>query len=464
MALPGETTSTRSYILAWTVIPLLLILIVDTVAMYQSALRSVTSAYDRTLVATAHAVGDAVRYEQEQFRVSLPLALFEIYEAEQSGRYYFRVSRSDGELITGDEDLPFAQNALPSRNVYPSLVTFYEDTFREQPVRVAMLTQPVFSNDAKGTVIIQIAEPLKIRHEAARDLLEDTLLRQGVLIIAIVAVLFLAVTRSLKSLYQLRHELEQRRDDDLSALSLRPGLREVQTVVMALNDLMERVGRLVDSQKRFIANASHQLRTPLAVLKTQLQSGLRGDVPAQEVMREMEGTVERSIQIANQMLLLAKVEQRRTQVPMERCRLDRLAREAALELSPLIAEKDLDFAIEDSEALFLGDAWLVGELIRNLLSNAIRHTPHGQQLGIRVGSSGDVVTLTVWDTGGGLSDKQIEHAFQPFSSSFSHHGSGLGLSICQEIAVALRGSINLSNWVDGGRVRGLKALVQFPAA
>ena len=91
MALPGETTSTRSYILAWTVIPLLLILIVDTVAMYQSALRSVTSAYDRTLVATAHAVGDAVRYEQEQFRVSLPLALFEIYEAEQSGRYYFRL-------------------------------------------------------------------------------------------------------------------------------------------------------------------------------------------------------------------------------------------------------------------------------------------------------------------------------------------------------------------------------------
>lgn len=464
MSWPGETYSTRSYILAWTVIPLLLILIVDTVAIYRSALRSVTSAYDRTLVATAHAVGDAVRYEQGQFRVSLPLALFEIYEAEQAGRYFFRVSSSDGALISGDEDLPFYAHAQPSRNVYPSLVSFYEDHFRDQPVRVAVLTQPVFSDDATGRVVIQIAEPLKIRHETARDILEDTLMRQGVLIVVVVAVLFLSVTWALKSLYQLRHELEQRRDDDLSALSLKPGLREVQTVVLALNDMMARVGRLVDSQKRFIANASHQLRTPLAVLKTQLQSGLRGDAPAHEVMREMEGTVERSIQVANQMLLLAKIEQRRTQVPMERCHLDRLARDAALELSPLIAEKGLDFSIEDADAQFLGDDWLVGELIRNLLSNAIRHTPNGQQLGIRVGGNGDVVTLAVWDTGGGLTEKQIERAFQPFSSSFSNHGSGLGLSICREIAVALRGSISLSNWVDGGRVRGLRALVQFPAA
>lgn len=464
MRWPGDTYSTRSYVLAWTIIPLLLILLVDTVAMYRSALRSVSSAYDRTLVVTAHAVGDAVRYEQGQFRFSLPQALYEHYETERSGRFFFRVSRSDGTVISGDEDLPFYPQAQSSGQAYPALVYFYEESFRDQSVRVAVLTKPVFSNEAKGGVVIQIAEPLKIRHEAARDLLEDTLLRQGVLVVVIVVVLFVSVTRALKSLYQLRRELEQRPDDDLSALSLRPGLREVQTVVLALNDLMERVGRLVNSQKRFIANASHQLRTPLAVLKTQLQSGLRGDAPALEVMREMEGAVERSIQIANQMLLLAKVEQRGTQVPMKRCHLDRLAREAALELSPLIAEKDLDFAIEDSDAQFLGDAWLVGELIRNLLSNAIRHTPHGQQLGIRVGTSGDVVTLAVWDTGGGLSDKQIERAFQPFSSSFSNHGSGLGLSICREIAVALRGSINLANWVDGGRVRGLRALVQFPAA
>lgn len=464
MHVEGAGYSARSYVLAWIIIPLFLIIGVDTYSLYHSALRSVTTAYDRTLVATAHAVGDSVRYERGEFRVSLPLALFEIYEAEQSGRYYYRVSTSSGQLISGDEDLPFYQGALPARAAYPAVVQFYEDDFRESPVRVAVLYQPVFSNDESGMVIIQVAEPLKIRQTSAQDILQDTLLRQGLLLLVVGLAVFISVTRALKSLYQLRTELDQRSVDDLSALTLRPSLSELRTVIVALNELMGRVGRLVNYQKRFIANASHQLRTPLAVLKTQLQSGLRGDAPALEVMQEMERTVERTIQLSNQMLLLAKIEQRRTQRPIERCHLGNLARAAALELSPLISEKGLDFEIDDCDAQFLGDAWLVGELIRNLLSNAIRHTPVNQKIGIRVRAEPSQVTLLVWDSGDGLPVEQIDRLFEPFASSFSNHGSGLGLTICREIAESLHGTIVLSNRHDAGRIAGLNALVSFPAA
>ena len=458
----GTVYSARSYVLAWILIPVVLIIGVDTFALYRSALRSVGGAYDRTLLATAHAVGDAVRYEQGRFRVSLPLALFEVYEATQSGRYYYRISTHRGELISGDEDMPLYEGEFPRRAAYPSVVQFYETEFRGQRVRVAALEQPVFSGDDAGRVVIQVAEPLAIRETSARDILEDTLLRQGLLLLVVAIALFVSVKHGLKSLYELRRELDQRSVDDLSAITLRPTIREVSTVIQALNALMMRFGRLVNYQKRFIANASHQLRTPLAVLKTQVQSGLRGDVPAQDVMREMEATVDRAVQLANQMLMLAKIEQQRSLGPHERCHLDKLARAAVLELSPLIAEKNLDFEITSEDAQFMGNAWLVGELLRNLLSNAIRHTPEGGRLGIDVARRDGRAILCLWDSGGGIPDTQQQCVFAPFAS-FSHHGTGLGLAICKEIVDTLGGEIDLTNRVEEGLTVGLEARVTFPA-
>lgn len=464
MLLPWKRFSVRSYVLAWITVPLFVILVIDTYFLYRSALHSVNIAYDRTLLATTHAVGDSVRYENGRYQLSLPLALFEIYETDQSGRYFYRVSSAGGELVSGDEDFPVYDGALPKNTAYPAVVQFYEDIFRGEAVRVAVLFQPVFSNDESGTVVIQVAEPMKIRQEAARDILSNTLFRQGILIIAACLAVYIAVSKALKPLDQLRAELDCRSANDLSQLKLQTHLVELDTVTQALNKLMERLSLLINHQKRFIANASHQLRTPLAVLKTQLQSGLRGDAPSDMVLREMSSTVERTITLANQMLLMAKIEQRRSQGLLERCHVDKLAREAAIELSPLIADKNLDFEIETTDGQIQGDAWLVGELIRNLLNNAIRHTPPGQKLGIRVRREQDRMTLLVWDTGGGLPAEQLGQVFEPFSTSFSTPGSGLGLAISREIVTSLNGQIALNNTIHGGKTGGLDVLVTFSAA
>lgn len=456
--------SVRSYVLAWIIIPLILIISAETYFLHLNALQSVTVAYDRTLLATAHAVGDSVRYEKGAFRVSLPLALFEIYENDKSGRYYFRVSKSNGELISGDDDLPFQIGNPPRKTQYPAVVQFYEDSYQNRPIRVAILHQPVFSDDEAGTVVIQVAEPLRIRQDSAQSILRDTLLRQGLLLLIVSLAVFISVTRALKPLYQLRVDLDNRSADDLLPLTLRSNVRELRTVTLALNDLMTRVGRLVNYQKRFIANASHQLRTPLAVLKTQLQSGLRGDAPALEIMREMSSTVERSIELANQMLLLAKVEQRRMQGLSNRCHLGNLAREAVLELSPLIADRNLDFELDADDAHILGDAWLVGELIRNLLNNAIQHTLQGKTLGLRIARETDFVLLQVWNSGEGLPEEKIDQLFEPFSTGFSTGGTGLGLAICREIATSLNGIIRLNNRITNGEISGFEAEVRFVPA
>ncbi len=461
MPVSWKQLSVRSYVLAWITLPLFVILVIDTYFLYRSALHSVNIAYDRTLLATTHAVGDSVRYENGRYQLSLPLALFEIYETDQSGRYFYRVSTGTSEFISGDEDLPAYRGTLPRNTAYPAVVQFYEDTLRDEAIRVAALLQPVFSNDESGTVIIQVAEPMKIRQEAARDILRNTLLRQGILILAACLAVYIAVTRALKPLNQLRAELDRRSADDLSQLKLRTNLVELDTVTQALNKLMERLSLLISHQKRFIANASHQLRTPLAVLKTQLQSGLRGDAPGDVVLREMSDTVERTITLANQMLLLAKIEQRRSQGLEERCHVGNLAREAALELSPLIADKNLDFEIETDDGQIRGDAWLVGELVRNLLNNAIRHTPPGQKLGIRVSQEHDRIALQVWDTGGGLPADQLSQVFEPFSTSFSTPGTGLGLAISREIVTSLNGRIVLDNSTHEGGSSGLDVLVTF---
>ncbi|MDR0440027.1 MAG: sensor histidine kinase [Candidatus Accumulibacter sp.] len=462
-ALPPRQYSARRHVLAWITLPLIVILAIDTGLLYRSALSSVNVAYDRTLLATAHAVGDSVRFENGDYRMSLPLALFEIYETGQSGRYYYRVNDSSGRLISGDEDLVPYQGELPKNAVYPAAVQFYEDSFHGAPIRVAALFQPVFSNDDSGAVIIQIAEPMKIREESARDILRSTLLRQGMLVLVVCLVVYVSVTRALRPLNQLRDELDRRSADDLSALTLRTHLLELSTVTQAMNHLMERLERLINYQKRFIANASHQLRTPLAALKTQLQSGLRKDAPAEVVLREISGTVERTITLANQMLLLAKIEQHRSQNTSEPCNLHDLAREAAVELSPLIAEKNLDFELGESGGggWIRGDAWLVGELVRNLLNNAIQHTPPGQKLGIHVHSAGDTVELLVWDSGGGIPEDQIDLLFEPFSKGFSKSGSGLGLAISREIARSLDGRIVLANAVRDSNLQGLDARVSF---
>ena len=211
-------------------------------------------------------------------------------------------------------------------------------------------------------------------------------------------------------------------------------------------------------------DASHQLRTPLAVLKTQVQSALRGDMPAEQALHEISDTVDRATQLANQMLALAKVEQLRQQSEPPITRLDEVLRTVALEISPLIAQSDLDFGIHTEAAPVRAHEWMLRELTRNLLHNAVRHAPQGSELAVDLRCDAHHTALTISDCGPGIDPELAARLFQPFSAGDVRSGSGLGLAICQEIVQALGGSITLTNREQGTRILGLDAVVRLPLA
>jgi len=457
----GHPGSLRGYLLAGIIGPIALFIAIDAVNLYSRALDSANTAYDRMLVTTAYSIGDQTVVEGGQLRSEVSFATLEVYEAGFSTRMIYRISDRRGNYIAGDRSLPaFVQPAAGWPGV-PALLKVYEGQYGNAAVRIAAVAQPAKSRLATDDVVIQIAEPLEYRHGVVREILWGTVLRQGMLLLLVAAVTMLVVSQALRPLDSLRAQLDARQEDDLSPLLTPAAPHELQPVVAALNELIGRLHRTVDLQQRFVANASHQLRTPLAVLKMQLQSGLRGDIAPELALGEMSATVERATNVANQLLSLAHIEQMRGKGTRERCELSAIAREVAIDLSPLISAKNLDFEIDACVAWVEGRDWMASEMISNLLHNAIRHTPSESRLGIRIAPHETGLQLCVWDSGPGIPDQNELRVFEPFAAAHSSQGGGLGLTICAEIADSMGASLTLCNRGQAGKVTGLEAQVRF---
>ena len=461
--------SLRRYLLLGILLPVGFLVVLNTVSLYRQALGAVNTAYDRTLLASAKSIGEQLDVkgydEQSELRVTVPYAALEAFEADNQSRLFYRVSSLSGELVSGFAQLPFWRGRIPAKPPYAALVDFYDDVFDADAVRVAVLLQPVASAQGRAMAVIQVAETLELRTTLARKILFDTLWRQALLLAVIALVVVLVVQRATRPVRRLSAELQARPEGDLTAIAAPDAPRELLPLVDATNQVMGRLQHLLDNQKRFVRDAAHQLRTPLAVLKVQVQSALRGDLEAPDArmaLTEIHQTVDRATLLANQMLALAKVEQLRQQPEQQAIDLAGVVRQVALDLSPLIAEKDIDFGIDTRPAQVQAHEWMLGELTRNLLHNAIKHSPPGGMLAVHVASDAGQVMLSVSDSGPGIPAGLAARLYQPFSAGDVPHGSGLGLAICREIVRALGGSIALENRLADGEVIGLDATVRLP--
>jgi two-component system sensor histidine kinase TctE len=462
MRLGRHAGSLRAYLLVGIISPIALFIVIDAINLYNRALDSANTAYDRMLVTTAYSIGDQIVVDAGQLRTGVPFAALEVYEEGFSTRMIYRISDRQGNYIAGDRDLAAYRTGSAKWPAVPALLKVYEGVYGTAPVRVVAAAQPSKTHRSGDDVIIQVAEPLAFRHGVVRDILWSTLLRQVVLLSIVAAVTMFVVTRALRPLESLREQLDARQEDDLSPLSSPSAPRELRPVLAALNKLMGRLHRLVDVQQRFVANASHQLRTPLAVLQMQLQSGLRGDIAPELALGEMSATVARATKLANQLLSLARIEQMRGKPTRERCDLAAIVQEVGIDLSPLISDKNLDFELSASGAAWVeGRDWMASEMVSNLLHNAIRHTPPESRLGIRIASLAGGIELCVWDSGPGIGDQAEMRVFEPFAASHSSRGGGLGLTICAEIADSMGAVLTLCNRDEQGKVAGLDARVRF---
>jgi two-component system sensor histidine kinase TctE len=463
--------SLRATLLAGILLPVLAFVAVGSWLTYRQALQAADVAYDRTLLASAKSIGELLDITVDaqgraRLTPNLPYAALEAFEADNRSRMYFKVTGFDGEVVAGFEDLPPWHGTLPVKGPYAALVHFYDERYHGEPVRMAVLLQPVASPAGLGTATIQIAETLELRQTLARQLLVASAWRQALLVALIALVVVVVVRRATRPVLALSAQLQARSENDLTPLPPETAPGELQPMVVAVNAVMARLAHLLAHQKRFVRDASHQLRTPLAVLTTQVQSARRGDVESQQALREIEHTVAGATRLANQMLALAKVEQLRQQHDAPVTDWAEAVRAVALDLAPLVAERGFDFALDVEAAPVRAHDWALRELTRNLLHNAVKYGRPDGMLHARLAADAGTARLTVSDQGPGLDPELRRRLFDPFARGVNQttEGTGLGLAICREVAGSLGGTIALRERVVEGRVDGLDAVVELPLA
>lgn len=291
--------------------------------------------------------------------------------------------------------------------------------------------------------------------------LSDALSREAWRLVATLASVWIVVQWAFQPLDALRNELVDRKPSDHGPVAPdRP--EELAPLVRTLNTLLQAQRDSVTQERRFLADAAHQLRTPVAVLRTQLQGIDAGEAIGEETLARMLRTVDRVTGLINQLLSMEKVRQLVRRAQWTAIDIELVARDVTLELAPLIARKRLDFSLESIPITLCSDAWLLGELIRNLLSNAIRHSPPAGTLGIVIRALQDEVELVVWDRAGGIDAEALGRLFEPFAASKGGTGIGLGLSICRRIADSMHATLSLANRVDDDAVIGVDAVVRWP--
>ncbi|MEC5163255.1 two-component system sensor histidine kinase TctE [Janthinobacterium sp. CG_S6] len=481
MLAPGAPLgSLRNELLRWLLIPLLLLVALNAVSVYRNALDAADMAYDRSLLASTRALAERVSVVGGKVVADVPYVALDSFETDTLGRIYYKVTGIHGELVSGYGDLPAVPANVPRSEAYPALVRFYHANYNGEPVRIAALLQPVYDDSMRGIALIQVGETLDARRGLSNQILFDTLLWQAGMVLAVAAMVWFAVRLVLRPLMRLKSALETRTLSDLSDVDPALVHREMRPLVTAMNVSMARLQELIANQRRFIADASHQLRTPLTVLKTQAElaqreidrdpGGERADPAAlREIVRSIAATTDSTVHLANRLLTLARIEHGGEAAGMAPVSLRAVVHQVALEMALAAVNKEIDLSLEaEHDVLVHGQALLLHEMVANLVDNALHYTPAGGSVTLRVARHGDAggALLQVEDSGAGIAAAERESVFTPFYRSAAAlernpGGAGLGLAIVRDIATLHGAGVTLA---DGAGGRGLRVTLAFPAA
>ncbi|MCC6533802.1 MAG: sensor histidine kinase N-terminal domain-containing protein [Burkholderiales bacterium] len=454
--------SIRRQLIFWLVLPLSIALICSALVVYKLALDFVTEAYDRALYDSALDLSRRLRLRDGRLFVDLPPAAADMLEIDELDRVYYAVRSDSGELVIGQGDLPQPES---SHDIRPQ---YLYATYRDQPIRLVALRVPYDPDDEHALALVLVAETLIRRQLLGQDILIAVALSQLVLIAMIVISVYLGVGHGLLALVRLRQQIESRSHRDLTPLDEPHTPREVRPLVHAINALMQRLQRAIMAQQKFIADAAHQLRTPLAGLKTHAELALREQSLAsmRERVRALMLATDRSAHLAHQLLSLARAEPEAGSVAaMARIDLDRLVKDVAADWVPLAIERRLDLGVNLGAAPIAihGNAVLVRELLGNLIDNALRYTPPGGRVTVAVERQDAQAVLSVEDNGSGIPAGEHTRVFERFQrlGHGAAEGCGLGLAIVREIANLHAASIDLTEGAGGA---GTRVSVRFKLA
>ncbi len=414
---------------------------------------------DRLLGASARAIAETLALENEEVTLDLPASALGMLENDARDNVYYSVW-ANGELLTGYPDLP-RMKKLPDDD---GEMVFQYAQYRDYRIRIAAVARKVPRIDKP--VIVEVAETLEARH-ALRDRMLVALAILELLLIAVsLGLLPLAVRWGLAPLKRVLSAMGTRREADFTPLPLDYVPVELRGLVGAFNGLLGRLDAAMQGIRRFTADASHQMRTPLSILRAHvaaLRSAKLPPGPAQQSLADIDAATGRLQRLLTQLLALARAEGAREGEPDLRARVDlvEIARAASVEHAPLAVKTgvDLDFEAPDKAVVILSQPDLAGELIRNLVDNAIRYNRDQGIVTVTVRGDGAVV---IEDEGPGIPVDARAIAFERFgrlAPGREREGSGLGLAIVRALAGSLGATVELA---DRGTLPGLRVTVGFP--
>lgn len=468
-----EQHSLFGEILDWMLTPLLLLWPVSLALTWLVAQNIAGRPFDRGLEYNVQALAQLVKNDHQRVIFNLPQPARELLHADDADLIYYQVLGVKGEWLSGERDFP---KAALSNKTRVGDVYLRDDEIRGNDVRVAYTWVKVDLPGARP-VLVQVAETLEKRSVLATEIIKGVMLPQFVILPLAVLLVWLALARGIKPLNLLEERIRQRLPDDLSPLDEHSVPLEVAPLVASINDLLNRLKESMATQKRFLADAAHQLKTPLAGLRMQADLALRENASEAELKQSLQLIGRASIRAThsvNQLLSLARAESGSTHISRTACDLAELASDVIVDSLPHALDKHIDLGYEGiqvglSETFIQGNATLLKELIRNLVDNAINYTPSNElfpgvvTVRVLADALGGVVLLQVEDSGPGIPETERELVFQPFYRALGTEadGSGLGLSIVQEIAHQHAAIVSLENVAPQRAMPGARFTVRF---
>lgn len=477
---PGMSPGTRSlqrHLLLWLLLPQLVLWLAAASFTYDLADTYANRAIDASLTTASRALARQVKPSGSGLLIDFPRAAQDIIEADPDDRVYYMVSTPPGEFILGNNQMPKPPPLGVPRLGHPYL---YDGKLRDRSgdrrldidVRVVALYLAYGEPGRPQLMLVQVARSRGRREELARQILIDTALPLSGLIVLMSVIVWGGIRGGLAPLARLRSVVESRAPNDLAPIRLEAAPEEVRSLAMALNALLSEISRNVNTQKRFISDAAHQLRTPLAGLKSQTELALASpsvvaDPELQSRLQRVHESATRSARLVSQLLALARAEPEAA-MAHTRTRFDLrgLAREVAAEQVPRALAAGIDLGSEDSESAATplpvhGNAMLIREALVNLVDNAILYAGRGASITVGVRAEGADVVVSVEDTGPGVPEPDRERVFQRFArATHEGNGCGLGLAIVKEIVERSSGSVTL----QAMHPHGLRAVVRLPRA
>ena len=450
-------------ILDWMLAPLLLLWPMSIAITYLVAKSIANQPFDDALEDRVTVLGQQVRSVAGKTVGQLHPGARDILRADDVDSVYYVLAGPDGEHLDGDRDLPRPRPGMDDDNARSGAVAFRNDTIHGAPIRVAFTyinLDPLHERAPRPPhlpplALVQVAETLDKRAHLAGEIIKGVILPQFIILPVILALVWFALSRGLTPLAELQRRIRARARDDLSPIDPRQVPEEISPLVGSFNDMLERLGETVAMQKRFIADAAHQMKTPLAGMRMQSELALRQVDPA-EIHRSLEQLAtssESATRLVNQLLALARAENLpQAGLAFDEIDLPVLARETVRDWVQASFANGIDLGFEPPEddtarVAIAGHALMLREMLSNLIDNALRYTPPGGSVTVRVRRDGAQALLEVEDTGPGIAPAERTRVFERFYRILGSNtpGSGLGLAIVREIAQQHGAAIDIFN-------------------